>query len=162
MLFSQYHLVRIASNNFISISYPKFLFNLITSFKINWYVLLLRKNNKQTKKPVNCFFAGWCKCRYTVSADLYWNKTLPKPIKRTIAGTNLAQTLLNPSKVTWYGPFLLHVSVVFVNSKNVVFRIELFSWNHNIFRQDLIMWFSKNSRFSCFSSFNSIQIRFLS
>ena len=33
MLLSQYHLVRIANNNFISISYRKFLFNLITSFK---------------------------------------------------------------------------------------------------------------------------------
>ena len=33
----------IASNNFISISYRKFLFNLITSFKFNLCVSLLRK-----------------------------------------------------------------------------------------------------------------------
>ena len=43
MLLSHYHLVRIASNNFISISYRKFLFNLITSSKFNWCVLLLRR-----------------------------------------------------------------------------------------------------------------------
>ena len=135
MLLSQYHLVRIASNNFISISYRKFLFNLITSFEFNWCVLLLRKtiimedsshgwNHSQTISTIieiwrqshgceyhltNFFwqntvasnfcndrksavrlrnpfivFAGWCKCWYTVSADLYWNKTLPKPMERTI------------------------------------------------------------------------------
>ena len=82
MLFSQYHLVRIANNNFISISYHKFLFNLITSFKFNWCVLLLRKTISRQRNPL-IVFAGWCKCRYTVSADLYWNKTLPKPTERT-------------------------------------------------------------------------------
>ena len=55
MLFSQYHLVRIASNNFISISYCKFLFNLITSFKINWYVLLLRKTISRQRNPLIVF-----------------------------------------------------------------------------------------------------------
>ena len=34
-----------------------------------------KKNNKQTKKSVNCFLQDDGKCRYTVSADLYWNKT---------------------------------------------------------------------------------------
>ena len=55
MLFSQYHFVRIASNNFISISYRKFLFNLITSFKINWYVLLLRKTISRQRNPLIVF-----------------------------------------------------------------------------------------------------------
>ena len=47
-----------------------------------------------------------------------------------LASSNLAQTLLNPVKVIWH--HLLNVSVVFV-PKNVAFRIELFSQNHNIF-----------------------------
>ena len=44
------------------------------------------KNNiKRTKKPVNqSFLAGWCKCRYTVSADLYCNKTLPNAKERIL------------------------------------------------------------------------------
>ena len=41
--------------NFISISYRKFLFNLITSFKIKLMYFTFKKNNKQTKKPVNRF-----------------------------------------------------------------------------------------------------------
>ena len=42
----------LASNNFISISYCKFLFNLITSFKIELMCFSFKKNNKQTKKPL--------------------------------------------------------------------------------------------------------------
>ena len=42
MLSAEWLRVR-ASNNFISISYHKFLFNVNTSFKFNWHVLLLRK-----------------------------------------------------------------------------------------------------------------------
>ena len=34
-----------------------------------------------------------------------------------LAGCNLAQTLLNPSKVIWHQLFLLNVSVVFVNAE---------------------------------------------
>ena len=34
-----------------------------------------------------------------------------------LAGSNLAQTLLNPSKVIWHRLFLLNVSVIFVNAE---------------------------------------------
>ena len=34
-----------------------------------------------------------------------------------LAGSNLAQTLLNPSKNIWHRLFLLNVSVVFVNAE---------------------------------------------
>ena len=55
MLLSQYHLVRIASSNFISVSYHKFLFNLITSFKFNWCVILLRKTISRQRNPLIVF-----------------------------------------------------------------------------------------------------------
>ena len=41
------------SDNFISITYRKFLLNLITSFKLNWCFTFMKKN-KRTKKPVYC------------------------------------------------------------------------------------------------------------
>ena len=53
------HLFILASNNssynFISTSYRKFLFNLITSLKILLMCFTFKKNNKRTKKPVNRF-----------------------------------------------------------------------------------------------------------
>ena len=55
MLLSQYYLVWIDSNNFISNSYRKFLFNLITSFKFNWCVLLLRKTISRQRNPLIVF-----------------------------------------------------------------------------------------------------------
>ena len=43
-----------------------------------------------------------------------------------LGGSNLAQTLLNRSKVIWHRLFSLNVSVVFVNAENVALRIESF------------------------------------
>ena len=54
MLLSQWYLVRIASNSFISIGYRKFLFNLIKSFKFNC-VLLLRKTIIRQRNPLIVF-----------------------------------------------------------------------------------------------------------
>ena len=83
MLLSQYHLVWIASNNFISISYRKFLFNLITSFKFNWCVLLLRKTISIQRNPLIVFLQDDVGAGIQ-SLQTYWNKTLPKPMERTI------------------------------------------------------------------------------
>ena len=47
--------MRFASNNFISISYHTFLFNLITSFKLNWCVSLLRKTISRQRNPLIAF-----------------------------------------------------------------------------------------------------------
>ena len=86
MLFSQYHLVRIASNNFISISYRKFLFNLITSFKINWYVLLLRKTISRQRNPLIVFcrimqVPVYSLCRTSIEIKL------PKSRRQTVVYT---------------------------------------------------------------------------
>ena len=39
-------------------------------------------------------------------------------MKQSIAGANVTQMLLNSYKVRWYWLILLHVPVVFVNTKN--------------------------------------------
>ena len=44
-----------------------------------------------------------------------------------LASSDLAKTLLNPSKAIWHRLFLLNVYVVFVNAENVEFRKESFS-----------------------------------
>ena len=79
-----------------------------------------------------------------------------------LAGSNLAQTLLNPSKVIWHLLFLLNVSVVFVNAE----KRSVQNTNHfhktityltrfdNVMRNDFV----KTVYFSPFSSFNGIQI----
>ena len=43
------------NNNFVSISYSKFLFNSIMSFKISLICFIFKKSNKSTKKSVNRF-----------------------------------------------------------------------------------------------------------
>ena len=69
-----------------------------------------------------------------------------------LAGSNLPQTLLNPSKILWHHLFLLNVSVFFVNGEKCSVRVESFSYNHNILL---------DIQFSDFPSFNDIQIEFL-
>ena len=47
-----------------------------------------KKNNKQTKKHVNRFLqddaSAGMRSLQTPTADLYWNKTLPKSMERTL------------------------------------------------------------------------------
>ena len=53
-----------------------------------------------------------------LSEDCYCNLSVPKLNEQMSAGSNLAQTLLSPSKVLMHRLFLLNVSVVFVNAEN--------------------------------------------
>ena len=43
-----------------------------------------KKNNKRTKKPVNCFLHDDASAGYAVSTDLYCNKTLPNAMEWTL------------------------------------------------------------------------------
>ena len=67
--------------------------------------------------------------RHFKSMDVNFCRTFISSISLflELAGSDLVQTLLNPSKVKWYHSFLLNLFVVFVNVKSVGFRIESFS-----------------------------------
>ena len=67
--------------NFIPISYSRFPFNLIGSFKIESLCFLFTKNNKRSKKPVNHFLQNRAGAWYMVSVDSYCEETLPKSME---------------------------------------------------------------------------------
>ena len=117
MLFSQYHLVRIASNNFISISYCKFLFNLITSFKINWYVLLLRKTISRQRNPLTVFCRMMQVPVYSLCRPLL--KLNSAKIQETDYSSNLVNTIFYCLANKQYG-LLARILVQWL--------VELFAW----------------------------------
>ena len=106
----------------------------------------------QGKRACNVYF-----CRTFISS-LY--------LLLELAGSNLAQNLLRPFKVIWNRLFLLIVPVVFVNAErcSVNNRVVFIKPLHNSTRFDNVNAerFCENIRSSRFSSFDGIQIRFLS